>query len=103
MIGVNWGALPFKQLENIFLKTRNSLNANFEKCSNLEQLNFSKSNIDNLNVDGCTNLKGVIGGWMDKEIVPDNNGNIQYITNSKGEREVKKKLVKPTRDYQLEP
>jgi hypothetical protein len=39
-----------------------SLNANFSGCTSLEKLNFAKSNINNLNVDGCSSLQAVIGG-----------------------------------------
>ncbi|WNE40544.1 MAG: hypothetical protein mread185_000001 [Mycoplasmataceae bacterium] len=49
------------------LKDGFSLNADFSGCTSLERLNFSKSNINSLNVNGCRSLKGVIGGWMDEE------------------------------------
>jgi hypothetical protein len=69
--------ISLEKLKNIFFEL--SLNANFNNCTSLEKLNFSKSTISNLNLDNTPNLKEVIGGWMDRDLVLDEKGKEQYM------------------------
>ncbi|WNE40493.1 MAG: hypothetical protein GBAus27B_000560 [Mycoplasmataceae bacterium] len=79
---LNDGKIHFsrQKIKEILLnKNFFSLNANFKNCTSLEYLNFSKSNLANLNVTNTPNLKGVIGGWMNEVRDLDEDGNKQYM------------------------